>query len=45
MRRKQVPPAQLALMWVSSQMPLSAERILDSAREHYLQDAAGQPTG
>lgn len=44
MRRKQVPPAQLALMWVSSQMPLSAERILESARAHYLADAAGQPT-
>lgn len=43
MRRKQVPPAQLALMWVSSQMPLSAERILASAREHYLAEAAGQP--
>ena len=36
LRRKQVPPAQLALMWVSSQMPRSAERILESAREHYL---------
>lgn len=44
MRRKQVPPAQLALMWVSSQMPLSAERILESARAYYLADAAGQPT-
>lgn len=43
MRRKQVPPAQLALMWVSSQMPLSAERILESARAHYLADAAGRP--
>ena len=44
MRRKQVPPAQLALMWVSSQMPLSAERILASARAHYLQDPVAQPT-
>jgi KaiC/GvpD/RAD55 family RecA-like ATPase len=43
LRRKQVPPAQLALMWVSSQMPRSAERILESAREHYLHDAADQP--
>jgi KaiC/GvpD/RAD55 family RecA-like ATPase len=34
-RRKQVPPAQLALMWVSSQMPRSAEGILESARAHY----------
>lgn len=37
-RRRQVPPAQLALMWVSSQMPRSAEGILESARAHYLQD-------
>lgn len=37
--RKQVPQAQLALMWVSSQMPLSAERILESARERYLAEA------
>lgn len=44
LRRKQVPPAQLALMWVSSQMPRSAERILESAREHYLSDSAAQPT-
>ncbi|HUQ21897.1 MAG TPA: MEDS domain-containing protein [Gaiellaceae bacterium] len=40
LRRKQVPPAQLALMWVSSQMPRSAERILESAREHYLREPA-----
>ena len=39
-RRKQVPAAQLALMWVSSQMPRSAERILESARAHYLQEPA-----
>ena len=44
LRRKQVPPAQLALMWVSSQMPRSAERILESARAHYLQEPATQPT-
>jgi hypothetical protein len=44
LRRKQVPPAQLALMWVSSQMPRSAERILESAREHYLREPASQPT-
>lgn len=42
--RRRVPPAQLALMWVSSQMPLSAERILESARSHYLQEPAAQPT-
>jgi hypothetical protein len=40
LRRKHVPLAQLALMWVSSQMPRSAERILESAREHYLQEPA-----
>lgn len=34
--RRAVPPAQLALMWVSSQMPRSAERILESARTKYL---------
>ena len=39
-RRRHVPPAQLALMWVSSQMPRSAEGILESARAHYLQDDA-----
>lgn len=44
MRRKLVPPAQLALMWVSSQMPLSAERILESARANYLQEPAAQST-
>jgi hypothetical protein len=43
MRRKQVPTAQLALMWVSSQMPLSAERILDSARTHYQREPELQP--
>ena len=43
LRRKKVPPAQLALMWVSSQMPQSAEHILASAREHYLHDASVQP--
>ena len=39
-RRKRVPPAQLALMWVSSQMPRSAERILESARAHYQEEPA-----
>lgn len=39
-RRKHVPSAQLALMWVSSQMPRSAEGILESARAHYLQEPA-----
>jgi hypothetical protein len=40
LRRRHVPPAQLALMWVSSQMPSSAEQILESARAHYLQEPA-----
>lgn len=39
-RRKDVPAAELALMWVSSQMPLSAGRILESARAHYLAEPA-----
>jgi hypothetical protein len=41
--RKQVPPAQLALMWVSSQMPQSADGILESARSHYLNEPEQQP--
>lgn len=45
LRRKQVPLSQLALMWVSSQMPRSAEQILESARAHYLQEPAAQQTG
>ena len=38
--RRKVPPAQLTLMWVSSQMPRSADRILESARAHYVQESA-----
>jgi len=45
LRRTQVPLAQLALMWISSQMPRSAEQILESARAHYLQEPAAQQTG
>jgi hypothetical protein len=41
--RRKVPAAQLALMWVSSQMPRSAEQILASARAHYLQEPATRP--
>lgn len=44
LRRKQLPPAQLVLMWVSSHMPRSAERILESARARYLEEPAPQPT-
>ncbi|HEX4929646.1 MAG TPA: MEDS domain-containing protein [Gaiellaceae bacterium] len=41
-RRKHVPLSQLALMWVSSHMPRSAEQILASAKAHYLQEPARQ---
>ena len=34
-RERRVPPSQLALMWVSENMPLSAERILAVARTRY----------
>jgi hypothetical protein len=33
-----VPAAQLALMWVSANMPMVAERILASARLHYVRE-------
>jgi hypothetical protein len=36
MREDRVPMAQLALMWVSANMPVLADRILASARGHYL---------
>ena len=39
-QEERVPTAQLILMWVSSNMPSLAERILESARAHYLADAA-----
>ncbi len=34
-RKTSVPEAQLALMWVSTHMPASAERILEAARTNY----------
>jgi MEDS: MEthanogen/methylotroph, DcmR Sensory domain len=34
-REDKVPIAQLALMWVSENMPVRAERVLARAREHY----------
>lgn len=34
-RERRVPPSQLALMWVSRNMPMSAERILAAARTRY----------
>ena len=40
-RERRVPAAQLALMWVSSQMPTLAERILASARSRYVREPAG----
>jgi MEDS: MEthanogen/methylotroph, DcmR Sensory domain len=38
---KVVPAAQLALMWVSAEMPAHAERILASARATYTHESAG----
>jgi KaiC/GvpD/RAD55 family RecA-like ATPase len=35
-RDAQVPASQLALMWVSAHMPRAADRILATARTHYL---------
>ena len=40
-RERRVPAAQLALMWVSSQMPTVAERVLASARARYVLEPAG----
>jgi KaiC/GvpD/RAD55 family RecA-like ATPase len=37
-RQRRVPAAQLALMWVSANMPMIAERILASARMHYVRE-------
>ena len=34
-RERRVPPPQLALMWVSENMPMNAERILAAARTRY----------
>lgn len=34
-RRERISVAQLALMWVSANMPVTADRILASARAHY----------
>jgi hypothetical protein len=34
-RRERISVAQLTLMWVSAHMPVTAERILLSARMHY----------
>ena len=37
-RQRRVPGMQLALMWVSANMPMIAERILASARMHYVRE-------
>ena len=39
-QQERIPAAQLILMWVSSNMPILAERILESARTHYLAKVA-----
>jgi hypothetical protein len=39
-REENVPPAQLALMWVSAHMPRTAEHVLAAARAHYGASAA-----
>ena len=39
-REENVPPAQLALMWVSAHMPRTAEHVLAAARAHYSASAA-----
>jgi MEDS: MEthanogen/methylotroph, DcmR Sensory domain len=41
-REERVPLAQLILMWVSANMPSLADRILESARTHYLRPAAAR---
>ncbi len=44
-RERRVPPPQLALMWVSENMPMNAERILAAARSRYAdQPASSAPT-
>jgi len=39
-REHRVPPPQLALMWVSENMPMNAERILAAARSRYADEPA-----
>lgn len=43
LQRSRTPVAQLALMWVSENMPAVADRVLASARVHYLAEPAGTP--
>ena len=42
-RERRVPPPQLALMWVSENMPLNAERILAAARTATASTPVGTP--
>jgi hypothetical protein len=42
-RATNVPEAQLALMWVSANMPTNSERILGAARTHYARSAVAEP--
>ena len=45
-RERRVPPPQLALMWVSENMPMNAERILTAARTRYREaPASTTPAG
>jgi hypothetical protein len=45
-RERRVPPPQLALLWVSENMPMNAERILSAARTRYGDTPASTtPTG
>lgn len=41
MSQSRAPVAQLALMWVSANMPVLADRILAAARANYLEEPAG----
>ena len=43
-RERRVPPPQLALMWVSENMPMNAERILAAARSRYRDTPASTST-
>ena len=43
-RERRVSPPQLALMWVSEHMPLSAERILAAARDRYRDAPPSEPS-
>lgn len=44
-REGRVPTAQLALMWVSANLPALAERILASARSHYVEAPLASAAG